>query len=194
MKKLLLSLTLIIGFTTVNAQNIFKKELNERKKEKLEKIEKEKTEQERLEKIEKEKVEKKEASFTWHTDVNKAIDISTQTGKPLFFFFTGSDWCGWCKSLVKEVFVKPEFATWAAKNVVLVELDFPRRTPISEDLKNQNRELGQIFGVRGYPTVWFVTPEITAGKVNFKKLGSQGYVAGGPKAWIAGANKILKNK
>ena len=130
----------------------------------------------------------------WHTDVNKAIKISTETGKPLFFFFTGSDWCGWCKRLVKEVFIKPEFAAWATKNVVLVELDFPRRTKLPEATQKQNRELGQMFGVRGYPTAWFVTPEITAGKVNFNKLGSQGYVAGGPKAWIAGANKILKTK
>jgi protein disulfide-isomerase len=130
----------------------------------------------------------------WHTDVNKAIELSVKTEKPLFMFFTGSDWCGWCKRLVKEVFIKPEFAAWATKNVILVELDFPRRTPISEDLKKQNRELGQMFGVRGYPSIWFVTPEVTAGKVNFNKLGSQGYVAGGPKAWIAGANKILKTK
>jgi protein disulfide-isomerase len=130
----------------------------------------------------------------WHTDVNKAVNISVETGKPLFFFFTGSDWCGWCKKLVKEVFVKQEFKAWAEKNAILVELDFPRRTPISDDLKKQNRELGQMFGVRGYPTGWLVTPTIEDGKVNFNKLGSQGYVAGGPKAWIAGANKILKNK
>jgi len=132
--------------------------------------------------------------LVWHTDINKAINISAQNNKPLFFFFTGSDWCGWCKRLVKEVFIKPEFAAWATKNVVLVELDFPRRSPISEDLKKQNRELAQMFGVRGYPTVWFVTPKTESGKVNFNKIGSQGYVAGGPKAWIAGANKILKNK
>ena len=132
-------------------------------------------------------------ALVWHTDVNKAIELSVKTEKPLFMFFTGSDWCGWCKRLVKEVFIKPEFAAWATKNVILVELDFPRRTPISEDLKKQNRELGQMFGVRGYPSIWFVTPEVTAGKVNFNKLGSQGYVAGGPKAWTAGANKILKN-
>ena len=130
----------------------------------------------------------------WHTDVNKAVNISVEAGKPLFFFFTGSDWCGWCKKLVKEVFVKQEFKSWAAKNAVLVELDFPRRTPISDDLKKQNRELGQMFGVRGYPTGWLVTPTIEDGKVNFNKLGSQGYVAGGPKAWIDGANKILKTK
>ena len=130
----------------------------------------------------------------WHTDVNKAVNISVETGKPLFFFFTGSDWCGWCKKLVKEVFVKQEFKAWAAKNAILVELDFPRRTPISDDLKKQNRELGNMFGVKGYPTGWLVTPTIEDGKVNFNKLGSQGYVAGGPKAWISGANKILQNK
>lgn len=133
-------------------------------------------------------------SLEWHTDVNKAVNISVQKEKPLFFFFTGSDWCGWCKRLVKEVFVKPEFAIWADKNVILVELDFPRRTKLPEATQKQNRELGQMFGVRGYPTGWFVTPEITSGKVNFNKLGSQGYVAGGPNAWISGANKILKNK
>ena len=132
--------------------------------------------------------------LVWHTDLNKAINISVKTEKPLFMFFTGSDWCGWCKRLVKEVFVKPEFATWATNNVVLVELDFPRRTKLPEATQKQNRELAQLFGVRSYPTGWFVTPEITAGKVNFNKLGSQGYVAGGPKAWIAGANNILKNK
>jgi len=130
----------------------------------------------------------------WHTDVNKAVNISVETGKPLFFFFTGSDWCGWCKKLVKEVFVKQEFKAWAAKNTILVELDFPRRTPISDDLKKQNRELGNMFGVRGYPTGWLVTTTIEDGKVNFNKLGSLGYVAGGPKAWITGANKILKTK
>jgi len=130
----------------------------------------------------------------WHTDVDNAINISVETGKPLFFFFTGSDWCGWCKKLQKEVFFKAEFKKWAENSVVLVELDFPRRTPIAEELKKQNRELGQIFGVRGYPTIWLVTPTILDEKVNFNKLGSQGYVAGGPKAWIAGANKILKTK
>ena len=61
-------------------------------------------------------------------------------------------------------------------------------------MQTQNRELGQMFGVRGYPTGWFVIPEITDGKVNFNKLGSQGYVKGGPTPWINGAKKILIKK
>ena len=36
-----------------------------------------------------------------------------------------------------------------------------------------------MFGVRGYPTIWFVNPEKQdVGKINFQKLGSTGYVAG----------------
>ena len=135
-----------------------------------------------------------EGDLEWHTDLNKAIEISIESEKPLFMFFTGSDWCGWCIRLQKEVFFKPDFVKWAKENLVLVELDFPRRKKLEESLKQQNDNLRQMFAVRGYPTGWFVVPEIEEKKVNFKRLGSQGYVAGGPKNWIDGANKILSKK
>ena len=112
----------------------------------------------------------------WHTDLNKAIEISIESEKPLFMFFTGSDWCGWCIRLQKEVFFKPDFVKWAKENLVLVELDFPRRKKLEESLKQQNENLRQMFAVRGYPTGWFVVPQIEENKVNFKRLGSQGYV------------------
>ena len=109
-------------------------------------------------------------------------------------FFTGSDWCGWCIRLQTEVFKKPEFATWAKDNVVLVELDFPRRTALSAELTAQNNELQQFFAVQGYPTVWFVNATTNDGKVNFDKLGSTGYLAGGPEIWLNVANGIIKKK
>tara|TARA_B100001113_G_scaffold347290_1_gene339480 strand:+ start:1893 stop:2381 length:489 start_codon:yes stop_codon:yes gene_type:complete len=135
-----------------------------------------------------------EGELDWHTDVNKAIELSIESEKPLFMFFTGSDWCGWCIRLQKEVFFKPDFVKWAKENLILVELDFPRRKKLDESLKQQNDNLRQMFAVRGYPTGWFVVPEIEDKKVNFKRLGSQGYVAGGPTNWINGANKILSKK
>jgi len=130
----------------------------------------------------------------WHTDVSKAINISMENEKPLFFFFTGSDWCGWCIKLQKEVFFKPEFVKWAKNNLTLVELDFPRRKKLDASLQKQNDNLRNMFAVRGYPTGWIVIPEIVDKNVNFKRLGSQGYVAGGPSAWIKGAEKILEKK
>ena len=133
--------------------------------------------------------------LTWHTDMSKATDISIKENKPMFLFFTGSDWCGWCIRLQKEVFKTPEFIKWAKDNVVLVELDFPRKNNQTEEIKLQNAQLQQQLQVRGYPTVWFVSATKTAeAKVNLNALGSSGYVAGGPKVWIDGANQIIQNK
>lgn len=132
--------------------------------------------------------------LTWHTDLGKAVEIARQEQKPLFLFFTGSDWCGWCIKLQSEVFRKPEFEAWAKEKAVLVELDFPRRTPQPDAIKLQNNQMQQMFAVQGYPTVWFVKPTIKEdGKTNFEQLGKTGYVAGGPAAWIAGADQILLN-
>jgi protein disulfide-isomerase len=52
----------------------------------------------------------------------------------------------------------------------------------------------QIFQVRGYPTIWLSTPTMVDGKINLDKLGSTGYVAGGPAKWLETANQILANK
>lgn len=129
----------------------------------------------------------------WHTDINKAVKLSEKSKKPLLMFFTGSDWCGWCIRLQNEVLKTPDFAKWAKENVILVELDFPRRTPQTDAIKKQNFELQQFFAVRGYPTVWFASAtQDKTGKVSFTQLGSTGYVAGGPTVWLDGANKIIK--
>jgi protein disulfide-isomerase len=136
-----------------------------------------------------------ETTLSWETKLNTAINKSVAENKSMMLFFTGSDWCGWCMRLQREVFFKPEFKTWADKNVVLLELDFPRRTAQDPEITKQNRELAQIFQVKGYPTVWFVTPEISdSNKINLKKMGYQGYLAGGPTAWTNAANKFLLNK
>ncbi len=132
--------------------------------------------------------------LTWETNLKKASEVSMKTKKPLLLFFTGSDWCGWCIRLQNEVLKKPEFAAWAKENVVLVELDFPRRTPQIPEIQQQNMELQQIFQVQGYPTVWFALPSTVDGKMNLAKLGSTGYVAGGPSKWLETANQILGKK
>ena len=130
--------------------------------------------------------------LVWETNVTKALEISNETKKPLLLFFTGSDWCGWCIRLQKEVLKTPEFATWAKENVVLVELDYPRKEIQTPEIKKQNNELQQIFGIQGFPTIILVNGTSKDGKVNFEGLGSTGYVAGGPAAWLGVANGFLK--
>lgn len=130
----------------------------------------------------------------WETDINKAISVSNKSKKPMLLFFTGSDWCGWCIRLQKEVLKTPEFTAWAKKNVVLVELDYPRKTAQAEAIKAQNAGLQEAFAIQGFPTVYFATAKQKNGKPSFTGIGSTGYVAGGPSAWLAVADDILKKK
>lgn len=130
----------------------------------------------------------------WHTDVKEAMAIGNKEHKPLLLFFTGSDWCGWCIRLQKEVLKTPEFTKWAKEKVILVELDYPRSVPQSDELKMQNKGMEQAFQIQGYPTVWFATVQIKDGKPAFGGLGKTGYVAGGPVAWLEVANGILNQK
>lgn len=126
-------------------------------------------------------------SGKWETSYARAVELSRSSGKPILADFTGSDWCGWCVKLKKEVFDTAAFKSWAKDNVILLELDFPSRTPQSRQLKEQNKKLAARYGVEGFPTVLFLDAE---GKIK----GRTGYVAGGPKAWIAAAEKALKGR
>jgi thiol-disulfide isomerase/thioredoxin len=93
-------------------------------------------------------------STVWVSEINKAHAISKATGKPIFAFFTGSDWCGWCRKLQDDVFAKPAFKEWADEEVVLLELDFPARKVLPATIVEQNQTLKKFFNISGFPTVW----------------------------------------
>lgn len=132
--------------------------------------------------------------LTWHTDLTVATDLSIKNKKPLLLFFTGSDWCGWCIKLQKDVLKTKEFAAWANENVTLVELDFPRNKPMDEKIRLQNAQLQQTFKIQGYPTVWIVEPtKDKENKVSLNGLGSLGYDKSAAN-WIETATKFLPVK
>lgn len=142
----------------------------------------------------------KASELQWYKYANEAIEASNKSGKPIFGFFTGSDWCGWCHKLQREVFAKPAFVKWAQEKVILLEIDFPRKTALPEDLAQQNAQLQQAFQVRGYPTIWiFFAKTGENGNVNLEALGSLGYPSGATPGqeevkFIESANQVLANK
>jgi thiol:disulfide interchange protein len=131
----------------------------------------------------------------WLVNLDEAYALSKKTGKPIMANFTGSDWCGWCKRLTADVFSKPEFSTWAAKNVILLELDFPRRKQVPTEIKQQNQMLQQTFKVTGYPTVWVFNLEKDASSGNFSidAIGKTGYNKS-VEDFIGGVDQMIATK
>lgn len=132
----------------------------------------------------------------WLVKIEEAFNESKKTGKPIMANFTGSDWCGWCHKLTDNVFSKAQFKDWAEENVVLLELDFPRRKQLPEAIRQQNFSLQQAFQVRGYPTVWvFHMDKNEQGQFAIQALGRTGYTPtvdqfiSGVDQMIARANK-----
>lgn len=120
----------------------------------------------------------------WTASWQEAVAESKASGKVILADFTGSDWCGWCKRLHKEVFNTREFIAWARDRVILLELDFPSRKKQPAELKTQNEELQKRYSIEGFPTVLLLNAE---GKI----LGRSGYLPGGPKAWIKNAEELV---
>jgi len=131
----------------------------------------------------------------WLVSVDEAYLLSKKTNKPILANFTGSDWCGWCKRLRAEVFTQPEFKAWAAENVVLLELDFPKRKQLPEVQKLQNQQLQKAFRVTGFPTIWVFGLEKPEGSNQFSIVayGKTGYVRGGTKNFTKEIEQLIAN-
>jgi len=116
-------------------------------------------------------------SLPWRSDFAASLALAQKEGKVVLVNFTGSDWCVWCHRLRDEVFLTPVFAAYSAKDLILVELDFPRKTPLPAAVELQNRTLAEKYEVTGYPTILLLQAD---GKV----LGRLGYMQGGPKTFV----------
>lgn len=121
----------------------------------------------------------------WETDFAKASTNAVKSGRHLLLDFCGSDWCGWCMKLDKEVFNDKAFADFAKTNLICVRLDFPRQKKLSKALQEQNAELAQKYGVKGYPTVLVLSP---TGDL----IDTTGYQAGGAKAYVAYLKAVVE--
>jgi protein disulfide-isomerase len=126
------------------------------------------------------------AELNWLTDLPSAQAKAKAENKIVLLDFTGSDWCGWCIKFKKEALDTAEFRDYAAKNLVLMELDFPNKKAQSEELKKANQSLLKKYKVDGFP-VFVVLSKDGA------EIGRQdGYEAGGAKAFIAKLDDFKK--
>lgn len=90
-------------------------------------------------------------SINWENDFSRAQQTAAATHKYILLNFSGSDWCGPCIRLHKEVFETPGFTAFANENLVLVNADFPRqkKNQLSKTLQLQNDQLAEKYNASG---------------------------------------------
>ena len=124
----------------------------------------------------------------WTNDWEAAKKQAAAEHKDLLLDFTGSDWCGWCIKLRKEVFSQPEFDAGVKSKFILVELDFPRdASKLSAATQEQNKKLSDQFHIQGYPTVLLCD-------ASGKPFAQTGYQEGGAPAYVTHLDGLLDNK
>jgi thioredoxin-related protein len=125
------------------------------------------------------------AKAGWITSYEQGRQEAKAGNKLVLLDFSGSDWCGWCKLLDREIFSKPQFKEYASKNLVLVELDFPKMKYMPPATKAQNERLLIQYQVQGLPTIIVLNGD---GQL----VAELGYMQGGPDAFIAVLEKLRK--
>lgn len=123
----------------------------------------------------------------WLTKYTDALKYAKKYDRPILINFTGSDWCGWCIKLKKEVFDKKEFKDFASTDVILFEADFPSRKKQSAAIKDQNNKLKEKFGITGYPSIILLNS-------HGEKITKTGYKEGGPVKYVEMLKGLLEGK
>jgi len=87
----------------------------------------------------------------WHVNMDEAKQLARQEHRHILLNFSGSDWCGPCIMLRKEVFDAPSFVSFADSTLVLVNADFPRlrKNQLSKEQQQSNDRLADQYNSQG---------------------------------------------
>lgn len=123
----------------------------------------------------------------WTQDVDAAKALAAESGLSLLLNFTGSDWCGWCRLMDKQVFAQEAWQAYAREHFVLVWLDFPQdKSLVPEAFVERNQDLMKQFEVGGFPTYVLLDSD---GQTRLGQAGASRDVT--PKSFIETLERIL---
>ena len=119
-------------------------------------------------------------SQNWEISYDLSVTRAKEENKKLLVVFQGSDWCGPCIKLSKEIWSTEFFVDYSDKSYVMLQVDFPRRkkNSLSESQQEQNAVLAEKFNPRGYFP--FVVVLNSSGKL----IGEIGYENTTPQKFI----------
>src|SRR5258708_34732910 len=87
-------------------------------------------------------------SFTqWQPNFELAKKIAKEKHEFILLNFSGSDWCGPCMRLKKEIFESETFSKLADSSLIMVNADFPRnkKNQLDAQTRKQNDALADKY-------------------------------------------------
>ncbi len=119
-------------------------------------------------------------SQNWSTDFEAAKQTANEKNQNIVLVFSGSDWCGPCIKLEKEIWNSEAFKVNGESSFVMLRADFPRRkkNALSETQQAHNNNLAATYNSNGYfPLVVVLNQEGTVlGETGYKKITAQEYI------------------
>lgn len=90
-------------------------------------------------------------SVVWLDNFDEARFRAERDNKFILLNFSGSDWCGPCIRMKKEVFESDAFLSLAERKLVLLNADFPRlkKNKLSPALVGHNEKLAERYNPLG---------------------------------------------
>lgn len=86
-------------------------------------------------------------------EVSAALEKAASSGRDVAVVFNVPDWGGWCERIRKDILEQPKFTGAAAKQFVVVNLDFPRKSTGSVDARRVKLAYAKRYRITGYPVV-----------------------------------------
>lgn len=91
------------------------------------------------------------SSVNWLGDFKQAEIEAAKSHRLILINFSGSDWCGPCIRLRKEILESVAFENYASESLVLVRADFPRqkKNQLAKDQVKKNETLADQYNPEG---------------------------------------------
>lgn len=91
------------------------------------------------------------ATNGWHYNLDEARQLARDQHKHILLNFSGSDWCGPCILLRKQILDNPEFLQMADSSLILVNADFPRskKDQLSSQQQALNNAMADKYNAQG---------------------------------------------
>jgi len=114
-------------------------------------------------------------------NLEEALQQAKESNKHVLINFSGSDWCRSCILLKKTILNTAEFKAFADKELVILDVDFPRlkKNRLSKEQTAKNEALAEKYNKKGqFPTIILLDKEgKVVGKTGYKKLSPAQYIA-----------------